>query len=232
MKLYLIRHGVSCTNLLRAQGRTLEADQYIDPELTQEGRRTAELLRPLLLKKLKKPYIVGASILLRAQQTAHLLLKPEQILIVPHISELMRTSLECTAMMPDLQARTLEQTGDNTLVRDFTYMEPEVPEEDQVNAFLHWLATTGAQITDNGKKRLVLVSHGLFIETFLHQTLKKHMGPPLNYQVFEIDIQLKGARAIVKKVRTIPYTSKKRLQMTVKKYMRNNRCRYTYKKGS
>jgi hypothetical protein len=110
-------------------------------------------------------------------------------------------------------------------------MEPEVPEEDQVNAFLHWLATTGAQITDRGKKRLVLVSHGLFIETFLQQTLKKHMGPPLNYQVFEIDIQLKGARAIVKKVHILPYTSKKRLQMTVKKYMRNNRCRYTYRKG-
>jgi len=231
MKLYLIRHGVSCTNLLRAQGKTLEADQYIDPELTQEGRRTAELLSPLLLKKLKKPYVVGASTLLRAQQTAHLLLNPKSLLIVPHISELMRTSLECTAMMPDLQARTLEQTGDTTLVRDFTYMEPEVPEEDQVNAFLRWLATTGAQITDRGKKRLVLVSHGLFIETFLQQTLKKTVGPPLNYQVFEIDIQLKGNRAIVKKARVLPYTSNKRLQMTVKKYMRNNRCRYTYKKG-
>ena len=232
MKLYLIRHGVSCTNLLRAQGRTLEADQYIDPELTQEGRRTAEQLRPLLLKKLKKPYIVGASTLLRAQQTAHLLLKPERLLIVPHISELMRTSLECTAMMPDLQARTLEQTGDSTLVRDFTYMEPDVPEEDQVKAFLRWIGTTGAQITDRGKKGLVLVSHGLFIETFLHQTLNKHIGGPLNYQVFEIDIQLKGKRAIVKKVRILPYTSKKRLHMTVKKYMRNNRCRTTYKKGS
>jgi broad specificity phosphatase PhoE len=191
----------------------------------------AEELRPLLLKKLKKPYVVGASTLLRAQQTAHLLLKPERLLIIPHISELMRTSLECTAMMPDLQARTLEQTGDSTLVRDFTYMEPEVPEEDQVNTFLHWLGITGAEITENGKKSLVLVSHGLFIETFLHQTLNKHAPPPLNLQVFEIDIQLKGKRAIVKKARTIPYTSKKRLHMTVKKYMRNNRCR-TYRKGS
>ena len=118
MRLYLIRHGVSCTNLLRVvQGpESLDADRYIDPELTEEGRQTAKRLRPHILKRIKGPFVTGASKLLRAQQTAYLLLNPEEILIVPHIQELMRSSLECTPMSPELQARTLiERTGDKGL---------------------------------------------------------------------------------------------------------------------
>jgi broad specificity phosphatase PhoE len=244
MKLYLIRHGVSCTNILRAvQGNhSLDADRYIDPELTEEGRQIAKRLRPFLLKKLKGKYVVGASKLLRAQQTAYLLLKPSKLLIVPHISELMRESLECTPMSKELQARTvIERTGDRGLppIRDYTYFEDDTvrPEQEQVQAFLHWLAVQGPMIT-KGNKALVLVSHSLFIDEFIRETLGTESGGILNYEMVQCDIDIKDKVATVKSCKRVPYVPRKKLQWRTRKHIENNRCRIpvrrhkTYKNGS
>jgi len=243
MKLYLIRHGVSCTNILRAvQGNnSLDADRYIDPELTEEGRQAAKRLRPFLLKKLKGKYVVGASKLLRAQQTAYLLLKPSRLLIIPHISELMRDSLECTPMTKELQARTLiERTGDKGLVplRDYTYFEDDTvqPEEEQSQVFLDWLAIHGPMITKG--LPLVLVSHSLFIDEFIKATLDKESGGILNYEMIEFNIEIKGSQATVKSCKRVPYVPRKKLLWRTRKHIENNRCRIpvrrhkTYKSGS
>jgi len=243
MKLYLIRHGVSCTNILRAvQGQdSLDADRYIDPELTEEGRQLAKRLRPSLLKKLKGDYVIGASKLLRAQQTAYLLLKPSKLLIIPHISELMRDSLECQSMTKELQARTfIERTGDKGLpaIRDYTYFEENKEGEDkQVEEFLNWLALHGPLLT-RGKKGLILVSHSLFIDAFIKQTTGQDPKGILNYELIEFDIESKNKSATVKSWRRIPYVPRKKLVWNTRKHIQNNRCRIplrrhkTYKNGS
>ena len=244
MRLYLIRHGVSCTNLLRVvQGpESLDADRYIDPELTEEGRQTAKRLRPHILKRIKGPFVTGASKLLRAQQTAYLLLNPEEILIVPHIQELMRSSLECTPMSPELQARTLiERTGDKGLpaIRDFTYFEEDIrdSEHKQVDSFLKWLGQKGPAITDKGKKSLVLVSHSLFIDDFICQTTGKDSGGILNYELIEVNVEIKKKMAHVVSLKRVPYVPRKRLFWSTRKHIQNNRCRVpirrhqTYKNG-
>ena len=244
MKLYLIRHGVSCTNLLRiVQGSdSLDANRYIDPELTEEGRQTAKRLRPFLLKRLKGKYVVGASKLMRAQQTAYLLLKPSKLLIVPHISELMRESLECTPLPPDLQARTLmERTGDRGLpaIRDYTYFEDdtEEPEKDQPSVFLKWLALNGPLLT-RGSKGLILVSHSLFIAEFIKVMTGQDPGNIMNYGLIEFDIEIKNKVATVLSHRFIHYVPKKKLKWSTKKHLFHNRCRIpvrrhkTYKNGT
>ena len=246
MRLYLIRHGVSCTNLLRQiQGNdSLNADRYIDPELTEEGRQTAKRLSPLILKKIKGPFVTGASKLLRAQQTAHLLLKPKQLFIIPHISELTRRSLECTVLPPELQARTLiERTGDKSLppIRDYSYFEEDtlIPEDQQVGMFLNWLGQNGLKITDNGKKSLVLVSHSLFMDELVRELQGKDSGGILNYEMLELNVQIKNGMATVKRIKRVPYVDRKKLMWSTRKHLQNNRCRIpvrkhhrTYKNGS
>jgi broad specificity phosphatase PhoE len=246
MRLYLIRHGVSCTNLLRQiQGNnSLNADHYIDPELTEEGRQTAKRLSPYILKKIKGPFVIGASKLLRAQQTAHLLLKPKQLFIVPHISELQRESMECTALPPELQARTLiERTGDKAIppIRDYSYFEDDMQnsEDQQVKIFLNWLGQNGSKITDNGKKSLVLVSHSLFMDQLVREIKNKESGGILNYEMLELNVQIKNGKAKIQSIKRVPYVDKKKLMWSTRKHLQNNRCRIpirkhhrTYKNGS
>ena len=246
MRLYLIRHGVSCTNLLRQiQGNnSLNADRYIDPELTEEGRQTAKRLSPYILKKINKPFVAGASKLLRAQQTAHLLLKPKKLFIVPHISELQRETMECTALPPELQARTLiERTGDKAIppIRDYSYFEDDMinSEDQQVEMFLNWLGRNGSKITDNGKKSLVLVSHSLFMDQLIREMEGKESGGILNYEMLELNVPIKNGKATVKSIRRVPYVDRKKLMWSTRKHLQNNRCRIpvrkyhrTYKNGS
>jgi broad specificity phosphatase PhoE len=237
---------VSCTNLLRQiQGNdSLNADHYIDPELTEEGRQTAKRLSPYILKKIKKPFVTGASKLLRAQQTAHLLLKPKKLFIIPHISELTRKSLECTTLDPELQARILiERTGDKALppIRDYSFFEEDTqtPEDQQVGMFLNWLGQNGSKITNNGKKSLVLVSHSLFMDQLVQEIQGKKLGGILNYEMLELNVQIKNGKATVKSIKPVPYVDRKKLMWSTRKHLQNNRCRIpvrkyhrTYKNGS
>jgi len=234
MKLYLIRHGISCANLLRAQQQTLAANQYVDPELTEEGRAQAIRLGPALKRKLKRPYVVGASVMLRAQQTAYHLLHPSKLYIVPHIRELWRTSLECTALSKQDQERVLrEQTGDGAIppIRDYSYSEPDVPEPQQITEFLKWLGSKGQRLT-KGTKNLVLVSHGGFIEHFIKQVLDQEVSGIVNYELFEFDYTVRKKRAIIKSFRGIPYIDRNRLYLSTRKNA--SRCRLqnrTHRKG-
>jgi broad specificity phosphatase PhoE len=237
MKLYLIRHGVSCTNLLRAvQGpESLDAEFYIDPELTEEGRRTAMKLRKKILKRIEGPFVVGASKLLRAQQTAFHLLRPSKLYIVPHISELQRESLECTPRHRDCQARLLiERTGDRDLpaIRDYSFFEDDTvqPEENQVNTFLKWLALKGPAIT--GGKNLVLVSHSLFIDDFIRQTTEQESGGILNYELIGMDVDIKNKKAVISNLQRIPYVPRKRLMWSTRKHMKSSKCRIPIRRST
>jgi len=181
---------------------------------------------------------------MRAQQTAHLLLKPKKLFIVPHISELLRETMECTALPPNLQARTLiERTGDKAIppIRDYSFFEEDTlnSEDQQVTMFLNWLGQNGSKITDNGKKSLVLVSHSLFMDQLIREIQGKESGGILNYEMLELNVQIKNGKATVKSIRQVPYVDRKKLMWSTRKHLQNNRCRIpirkhhrTYKNGS
>jgi bisphosphoglycerate-dependent phosphoglycerate mutase len=95
--LYLVRHGVSCANLKKAMKQ--QFTNYRDPELTRAGQEKAVqrgmLFREYLAAEGQGTPIVGASVLLRAQQTAFLMMSPDythqlylpELFVVPYISE-------------------------------------------------------------------------------------------------------------------------------------------------
>lgn len=92
--LLFVRHGVSYANILsnKAYGTHI---LYPDPELTNEGIRTSSSLSPSLIACIErcwvdKPYTIGASRMIRAQQTAYYMIASVTglpIHIFPHIGE-------------------------------------------------------------------------------------------------------------------------------------------------
>ena len=133
------------------------------------GRAKAKALGPYLKEALKPPIIVGSSNLLRAQQTAFLMLEPEEVLIVPYISE-KGVGEDSRAFSKEGQQRILEQytCGDMEGARmNWTYFEkaPKASTPSSVT-FLEWLKQTSHDLVTNGQS-LVFFSHGRFIRDFI-----------------------------------------------------------------
>jgi broad specificity phosphatase PhoE len=222
-KLYMIRHGISCANLARARGEYLAADLYTDPELTQEGRRRARILRKYIQRHIRKPFVTGASILMRTQQTANLLLNPKKIYVVPYINEIQPGAQESVALAPDLQAEILKTTDGNQLLHklDYSYLSnaPPVPEHEQVSAFLHWLGQ------NMPSKSLALVSHYGFIKELIKATVGLEVENIANCELVEFDVTIKAGRAILKNVRGIDYMPAKYRDWDAADVAKGNRCR-------
>jgi len=91
-EIIFVRHGESCANVW--QDRTIVGQlRYSDPELTKRGVSRSNAKYPMLKEVIDKyfpSYSIGASPMIRAQQTAyHMLAKHvnKPINIVPHLSE-------------------------------------------------------------------------------------------------------------------------------------------------
>ncbi len=184
--LILVRHGISCGNLAKKKGQRLLQYSYTDPELTTMGRAKAKALGPYLKAKLDWPIVVGSSNLLRAQQTAFLMLDPKEVLIVPYISE-KGMGEDNRAFSKQGQKTILEQytCGDMEGARmNWTYFD-EAPKASTPSSakFLEWLKSNYMSLDANHKNdrdtyfssiaerrddtTLVFFSHGRFIRDFI-----------------------------------------------------------------
>ena len=82
MKLFIMRHAKSCSNMLRDQGLTLESKRLRDPDLSVIGRRDAVAAGPRIRRALSdagfniKGAVIGASTLRRAKETAGIVFGP------------------------------------------------------------------------------------------------------------------------------------------------------------
>jgi len=228
-KLYLIRHGISCANLARNLSGPLAADLYTDPELTQEGVKRARALRPYLKKVIRSPFVVGASSLMRTQQTAQLLLNPERLYIIPYVAEMGRHSQESTALDPHLQAELLPTSL--TKIRDYVYSNEasEVAEDKQLEAFLKWLGAHMRSITSNGRKSLVIVSHYGFIQSVLQSLIGTEIRDIHNCELVEFDVSFQNKVAVLKNPYVIPYMPKKIRDWEIKEVAKGHGCRLSVK---
>ena len=169
--LILVRHGISCGNLAKKKGQRLLQYSYTDPELTTWGREKAKVLGPYLKEELKRDVVVGSSNLLRAQQTAFLMLKPEEVLIVPYISE-KGMGEDNRAFSKQGQKTILEQytCGDMEGARmNWTYFD-EAPKASTPSSakFLEWLKREYRTLVKGVVGTpLVFFSHGRFIRDFI-----------------------------------------------------------------
>lgn len=227
---YMIRHGASCANLASSSKRPDMAHQYTDPELTAEGRRLARALRPYARKALPKPMVVGASTLLRTQQTAHLLLNPQTLFIVPYINEMGRESQESTALPSTVQESVLgEQLGDHKVVasKDETYIRaaPAVSERAQIGAFLEWLGHHVNSITQNQTKTLVLVSHYQFMASLIKATTGTTARTIRNCEMFRFRAVLRNGSAVITSVKRIPYGPDRLLEWDMASQSKDHGCR-------
>jgi broad specificity phosphatase PhoE len=227
---YMIRHGASCANLASLSKRPDVASQYTDPELTAEGRRLTRALRPYAHKALPKPIVVGASTLLRTQQTAHFLLNPKKLFIIPYINEMGRESQESTALPSVLQESVLgEQLGDHKVVasKDETYLQgaPAVSEQAQVGAFLEWLGHHVDAITQSQTKTLVLFSHYQFLASLIKKATGKPARTIRNCEMFRFRAVLRNGTAVITSVRRIPYGPDRLLEWDMASQSRDHGCR-------
>lgn len=114
LDIVFVRHALSCTNVWanKLYGTHLF---YKDPELTLAGISTSKELSPLFIKKItdlwgEKPYSIGSSSMIRAQQTAYHMLASileKPINIMAHICET-GLSLDNQAYPVDKQRIILE----------------------------------------------------------------------------------------------------------------------------
>ena len=105
IKLVLIRHSKSCSNLVRDSTKTSKGEidwnhpiakisqQLRDPGLTTVGTRMASVYGPVLQRHLKAAgfdidhAIIGSSALRRAKETATLLFPEHSRIVFPHLTE-------------------------------------------------------------------------------------------------------------------------------------------------
>jgi broad specificity phosphatase PhoE len=93
--IFTVRHGTSCANVLKEEGKWFKQTRFHDPGLTRNGIIHAIQRGKLFREKLATEYgspSVYASVLLRAQMTAYLMMNPDRekpftIGIRPYLSE-------------------------------------------------------------------------------------------------------------------------------------------------
>ena len=92
LDIIFIRHAQSCANIWKKVSK-IKQITYKDPELTEAGIKTSIKLSPILLSKITKlwknnPYTVGASQMIRTQETAYYMIgNNKPINIIPHVGE-------------------------------------------------------------------------------------------------------------------------------------------------
>jgi len=90
--LFFMRHAESCANIWKTKSR-IQQHTYKDPEITEAGIQTSIRLRPGLLDRVRKQwgnnqYTIGASQMIRAQETAYYMIaNGGPIHIIPHVGE-------------------------------------------------------------------------------------------------------------------------------------------------
>jgi broad specificity phosphatase PhoE len=95
LEILFVRHGLSCANAWGRKGGKTYQSVYSDPELTTQGIQRSVETGPLLTEQIAKyfpdgRYSLGASCMIRAQQTAYYMLgraTGRPIHILPHIGE-------------------------------------------------------------------------------------------------------------------------------------------------
>jgi len=236
-KLYMIRHGISCGNVNYHLKDMLALSLYTDPELTQEGRDILSSVRANIKKNIEGPYLVGASNMIRAQQTANILFNPKKIYIIPAINEFGQHNQENTPLRPSVQGEVLSKiTGDGAILtkRDYTLFEeyPGMTDVTQVSTFLQWLGTHYKKLASKSratKPNLVFVSHFGFIKELM---CRVDCGDSfvLNSALIEFNVKLVNQTATLTSVKQIFHSDLNKLSIDLPKNLASDTCRIPLRK--
>jgi broad specificity phosphatase PhoE len=204
-KLILVRHGVSCANLKKAMGQSFSS--YRDPELTRAGQEKAiqrgHLFRKYLLSNNLLNPIVTASILMRTQQTAFLMMSADtesnrlkQLAVIPYVSEIGSSFWFQTNENKRIPVDDQEEImGRKTLLGHRIFVPQPLPSDADIPSpakFISWIennyndlryafpevALTSSLPTVRTRsdplRPLVVFTHGNFIQTFIKYVTKTY----------------------------------------------------------
>jgi broad specificity phosphatase PhoE len=234
--LILVRHGVSCANLKKALGQTFVT--YTDPELTRAGIVKAihrgKLFRDYLLNNEHPNPIVGASVLMRAQQTAFLMMSPsyrggdylQNLYVVPYVSEVGASWFfpqeDNRPMKPNEKVAVLGKSTP-ALASHLRYVPASFPADAATPnpaKFVQWLQTNYQTLNGDepGNSPVVIFTHGNYILEFIKYVMKRYPGrhgdavskkDRPNYTAFKFNVRLNALGNIESIVwsNIIPYAS-------------------------
>jgi hypothetical protein len=94
---------------------------------------------------------------------------------------------------------------------------------------MSWLHKNIKEITSNGKKSLVLVTHYMFIQTLLKRLIGVKVDDIANCELVAFDVVLENGSAVLKNTRFIDYMPKRLRHWTMKQVARGHGCRLPVK---
>jgi len=203
-EIIFVRHGVSCANQtkkLRGYGlHTL----YSDPELTKKGKEISIKLSTKLMENIdfkwkEKEWTIGSSPMIRAQQTAYLMLAKDngkKITIMPHINETGIT-IDNNAMNKEKQKIIMnistpgilsslgaDERDKQTLYNKSNFMK-----------FKQWISKDGLQYFGKNKDnvyRSVIFTHNDYLKNVFKKYVKNIKFKNNNAVFFKLDTEKTG----------------------------------------
>jgi len=189
LEIVFVRHGISCANAWGRKGGKPYQSAYPDPELTEYGVGRSVEKGPLLASYVadKFPdgkYSIGASCMMRAQQTAHYMLAKtvgKPINIMPHIGELSNGILPGYCNFPLSPASQRKILGPEIVLGVDARGDVTGDELSNWPKFTKWAATAGTPfftptVNSDGETvhRAVIVGHSLLFKEIFGYTLNNN----------------------------------------------------------
>jgi hypothetical protein len=189
LEIVFVRHGISCANAWGRKGGRSYQSAYPDPELTEYGVQRSVEKGPELQGFVATlfpdgKYSIGASCMMRAQQTAHYMLAKtvgKPINIMPHIGELSNGTLPGYCNFP-LSPASQRKILDPEIVLGVD-ARGDVTGDKLSNwpKFTEWAATAGEPfftptVNSVGETvhRAVIVGHSLLFKDIFGYTLNNN----------------------------------------------------------
>ena len=226
-EILFVRHALSCANVWQKKGILKAHLRYQDPEITTEGiRKSIEIGQKILYPfktPQREPFTIGASVMLRAQQTAYLMFAKRMnkpLFVLPYIGEGFTTLDNMPAFLETQRKRyqankayqgnpsMISLLAEHPNAKDFRTQEGSwnlmLPISD-FSTFLQWIAKDEnvdyfAKGSD-GIYRAILVTHsGFMIRNFPFKGVEKYN----NNDGILVRIQVGGEKSIVEPFEYIP----------------------------
>jgi len=170
-----VRHGLSCANVWSNKWYGSEIF-YQDPELSATGVNISQALAPTLLSHIAKrwagePYVVAASRMIRAQETAYYMLAQvtnQPINVFPHIGETGITRNNWSLPSPEQRKIINDRNPEiiQALDKGTDHREPQtVASKSNWDKFMLWAIAHPEAFAEGSDKRFraIIFSHGNFI---------------------------------------------------------------------
>jgi len=171
VKLFFIRHGLSCSQYGRGKKKNWHLQ---DPFLSDIGIEALKNYQNVIVENGIKPDYVFSSNLLRAMQTAQILFPDKMVNISPYIGEMSPHGLENVPTAPSRQlkylkgdkVRYLYLEGIDDLDELFNNRDEDIDKPD-FEKFLKWLTPKLQLSLENKDLTIAVVGHSNFMQKML-----------------------------------------------------------------